>query len=160
MYWPRLTIRYQVEYASKAVEVGGTAIGIRCKNGVVLAVEKIITSKLLKPGANQRIASIDRNFGMVRHHQKQSQSADAEACNERGRLTDQCTDILRLDSRRTAFSLTRSRRSFLLADELQEPHSQLLARLSCWKLRASVHSLQQCQTLWGHSHSCRLGLRG
>lgn len=57
----------QVEYASKAVENGGTAIGIRCKNGVVLAVEKIITSKLLKPRANKRIASVDRNFGMVSH---------------------------------------------------------------------------------------------
>ncbi|KAL8914651.1 MAG: hypothetical protein Q9171_000832 [Xanthocarpia ochracea] len=56
---------FQVEYASKAVENGGTAIGIRCRNGVVLAVEKIVTSKLLKPGANKRIASIDRNFGMI-----------------------------------------------------------------------------------------------
>lgn len=59
----------QVEYASKAVENGGTTIGIRCKNGVVLAVEKIITSKLLKPGANKRIASVDRNFGMVSPHE-------------------------------------------------------------------------------------------
>ncbi|KAL9587351.1 MAG: hypothetical protein Q9212_000278 [Teloschistes hypoglaucus] len=56
---------FQVEYATKAVENGGTAIGIRCNDGVVLAVEKIITSKLLKPGANKRIASIDRNFGMI-----------------------------------------------------------------------------------------------
>ncbi|KAL8874499.1 MAG: hypothetical protein Q9174_000192 [Haloplaca sp. 1 TL-2023] len=56
---------FQVEYASKAVEIGGTAIGIRCKDGVVLAVEKIITSKLLKSGSNKRIASIDRNFGMI-----------------------------------------------------------------------------------------------
>lgn len=61
----RIDIHYQVEYASKAVENGGTAIGIRCKTGVVLAVEKIITSKLLKSGGNKRIASIDRNFGMV-----------------------------------------------------------------------------------------------
>ncbi|KAK2782448.1 putative proteasome subunit alpha type-7 [Onygenales sp. PD_12] len=56
---------FQVEYAVKAVENGGTAIGIRCKDGVVLAVEKIITSKLLKPGANKRIASVDRNIGIV-----------------------------------------------------------------------------------------------
>ncbi|KAL8954043.1 MAG: hypothetical protein Q9222_000100 [Ikaeria aurantiellina] len=56
---------FQVEYASKAVENGGTAIGIRCKDGVILAVEKIVTSKLLKPGANKRIASVDRNFGMI-----------------------------------------------------------------------------------------------
>jgi hypothetical protein len=52
----------------KAVESGGTAIGIRCKDGVVLAVEKLITSKLLKPGANKRIATVDRNIGIVRFH--------------------------------------------------------------------------------------------
>jgi 20S proteasome subunit alpha 7 len=56
---------FQVEYAVKAVENGGTCIGIRCKEGVVLAVEKIIASKLLKPGANKRIATVDRNVGIV-----------------------------------------------------------------------------------------------
>lgn len=56
---------FQVEYASKAVENGGTSIGIRCKDGVILAVEKLVTSKLLKPGANKRIATVDRNFGVV-----------------------------------------------------------------------------------------------
>ncbi|SLM33484.1 proteasome component c1 [Lasallia pustulata] len=56
---------FQVEYAVKAVENGGTSIGIRCKDGVVLAVEKIISSKLLKPGANKRIATVDRNVGVV-----------------------------------------------------------------------------------------------
>ena len=55
----------QVEYAIKAVENGGTSIGIRCKDGVILAVEKIITSKLLKKGANKRIATVDRNFGVA-----------------------------------------------------------------------------------------------
>ncbi|EEP82959.1 proteasome component C1 [Uncinocarpus reesii 1704] len=55
----------KVEYAVKAVENGGTAIGIRCKDGVILAVEKIISSKLLKPGANKRIATVDRNIGIV-----------------------------------------------------------------------------------------------
>jgi 20S proteasome subunit alpha 7 len=47
------------------VESGGTAIGIRCKDGVVLALEKLITSKLLKPEANKRIATVDRNMGVV-----------------------------------------------------------------------------------------------
>jgi 20S proteasome subunit alpha 7 len=56
---------FQVEYAVKAVENGGTAIGIRCKDGVVLALEKLVTSKLLKPGANKRIATVDRNVGVV-----------------------------------------------------------------------------------------------
>lgn len=56
---------FQVEYAVKAVENGGTSVGIRCKDGVVLAVEKVITSKLLKPGANKRIATVDRHLGVV-----------------------------------------------------------------------------------------------
>ncbi|GAB7358274.1 hypothetical protein MBLNU230_g0424t1 [Neophaeotheca triangularis] len=56
---------FQVEYATKAVENGGTAIGIRCKDGVVLALEKIVTSKLLKKDANKRIATVDRNMGVV-----------------------------------------------------------------------------------------------
>ena len=56
----------KVEYAVKAVENGGTASGIRCKDGVVLALEKIVTSKLLKKGANKRIATVDRNMGIVR----------------------------------------------------------------------------------------------
>ena len=47
------------------MENGGTSIGIRCKDGVVLAVEKVVTSKLLKPGANKRIATIDSNIGAV-----------------------------------------------------------------------------------------------
>jgi 20S proteasome subunit alpha 7 len=49
----------------KAVENGGTCIGIRTKYGVVLACEKIITSKLLKPGSNKRISTVDRNAGVV-----------------------------------------------------------------------------------------------
>ncbi|KAF2767436.1 proteasome core particle subunit alpha 7 [Teratosphaeria nubilosa] len=56
---------FQVEYAVKAVENGGTAIGIRCKDGVVLALEKLVTSKLLKKDANKRIATVDRNIGVV-----------------------------------------------------------------------------------------------
>ncbi|KAI1905733.1 putative proteasome subunit alpha type-7 [Ophidiomyces ophidiicola] len=56
---------FQVEYAVKAVENGGTAIGLRCKDGVILAVEKIVSSKLLKPGANKRIGTVDRHVGIV-----------------------------------------------------------------------------------------------
>lgn len=55
-----------MEYAVKAVESGGTSIGIRCKDGIVLAVEKVVTSKLLKPGANKRIATVDSHIGAVR----------------------------------------------------------------------------------------------
>jgi len=56
---------FQVEYAQKAVENGGTTIGIRCKDGVILACEKLVTSKLLVPGSNKRIATIDRHIGIA-----------------------------------------------------------------------------------------------
>lgn len=44
-----------------------TAIGLRVKDGIVLAVEKIIHSKLLVPDANRRIQSIDKHLGLVCH---------------------------------------------------------------------------------------------
>lgn len=59
------TLSTQVEYANKAVENSGTVIGLRCKDGVVLAVEKLVQSKLLVPGANRRIATIDLHAGVV-----------------------------------------------------------------------------------------------
>merc|ERR1712156_225099 len=56
---------FQVDYAQKAVESSGTAVAIRGKDGVVFAVEKIITSKLYEKSANRRIFSIDRHIGMA-----------------------------------------------------------------------------------------------
>lgn len=56
---------FQVEYAAKAVENGGTTIGLRCKDGFVLAVEKIITSKLLVPNTNKRIQHVDKHVGIA-----------------------------------------------------------------------------------------------
>ncbi|KAI0306968.1 20S proteasome subunit [Multifurca ochricompacta] len=56
---------FQVEYANKAVDNSGTAIGLRVKDGVVLAVEKLVHSKLLVPGANRRIQTVDRHIGLA-----------------------------------------------------------------------------------------------
>ncbi|KAI0750940.1 20S proteasome subunit [Daedaleopsis nitida] len=56
---------FQVEYANKAVENSGTAIGLRVKDGVVLAVEKLVHSKLLVPDANRRIQTIDKHIGLA-----------------------------------------------------------------------------------------------
>ncbi|KAG7097128.1 hypothetical protein E1B28_004506 [Marasmius oreades] len=56
---------FQVEYANKAVENSGTAIGLRVKDGVVLAVEKLVHSKLLIPEANRRIQAIDKHVAMA-----------------------------------------------------------------------------------------------
>ena len=35
---------FQVDYACKAVDNGGLALGVRCKDGVVLGVEKLLVS--------------------------------------------------------------------------------------------------------------------
>ena len=48
------------------IPLSRTAIGLRVKDGVVLAVEKLVHSKLLVPGANRRIQTIDRHIGLVR----------------------------------------------------------------------------------------------
>ncbi|KAF8192610.1 20S proteasome subunit [Pholiota molesta] len=56
---------FQVEYANKAVENSGTAIGLKVKDGIVLAVEKLVHSKLLVPEANRRIQTIDRHIGLT-----------------------------------------------------------------------------------------------
>ena len=41
-------------------------LGLRCKDGVVLAVEKLVISKLLVEGSNRRIYNADRHVGVVR----------------------------------------------------------------------------------------------
>ncbi|KAJ1524885.1 hypothetical protein ONE63_009749 [Megalurothrips usitatus] len=56
---------FQVEYAQKAVENSGTVIGLRGKDCVVLAVEKLVTSKLYEAGSNRRIFNVDRHIGMA-----------------------------------------------------------------------------------------------
>ncbi|XP_057328400.1 proteasome subunit alpha type-3 [Microplitis mediator] len=56
---------FQVEYAQKAVENSGTVISLRGKDGVVFAVEKLVTSKLYEAGANKRIFNIDEHVGMA-----------------------------------------------------------------------------------------------
>ena len=49
----------QVEYAKKTVKQGSTAIGLVCKDGVVLVADKRVTSKLLVPEAIEKMFKID-----------------------------------------------------------------------------------------------------
>jgi len=51
------------------VQLGSTGIGIQVGEGVVLAVEKRVTSKLLEPSSIEKIVEIDQHMGMpVDHH--------------------------------------------------------------------------------------------
>jgi 20S proteasome subunit alpha 7 len=56
---------FQVEYATKAVEHAGTAIGILCKDGVVLGVQKPLLQKLLVPTFSQRIYTVASHCGVA-----------------------------------------------------------------------------------------------
>lgn len=53
---------FQVEYATKAVEKDTLSLGVRCKDGILLAAEKNLSSSLLTPGANPRIFWINDNI--------------------------------------------------------------------------------------------------
>jgi 20S proteasome subunit alpha 5 len=54
---------FQVEYAIEAIKLGSTAIGIRTKEGVILAVEKRIKTTLIEPDSIEKILEIDQHMG-------------------------------------------------------------------------------------------------
>ena len=56
---------FQVEYALKAIELGSTAIGIQTTDGVLLAVERRVGSKLMVPDSTTKIFEIDSHLGAV-----------------------------------------------------------------------------------------------
>ena len=49
----------QVEYAQRTVRLGNTAIGIACKDGVILVADKRLVDKLVIPDAIEKIFKID-----------------------------------------------------------------------------------------------------
>ncbi|WP_457554756.1 archaeal proteasome endopeptidase complex subunit alpha [Candidatus Pyrohabitans sp.] len=53
---------FQVEYAREAVKRGTTSLGIRYSDGVLLAVDKRITSKLVEARSIEKIFQIDDNI--------------------------------------------------------------------------------------------------
>ncbi|KAG8340405.1 putative Proteasome subunit A N terminal signature Proteasome subunit [Trypanosoma vivax] len=55
---------FQVEYACKAVDNCSTAVAACCKDGVVVAVEKILASRMLEKRSNDRIHAVDRHAGV------------------------------------------------------------------------------------------------
>lgn len=72
---------FQVEYANKAVDNSGTVVALRGKDGVVFAVEKLVTSKLYESGANRRLFTIDKHVGVA----VAGLYTDAKAVVEQGR---------------------------------------------------------------------------
>ncbi|KAH6560021.1 hypothetical protein BASA50_006600 [Batrachochytrium salamandrivorans] len=54
---------FQVEYAIEAIKLGSTAVGIQTSEGVVLAVEKRLTSPLLESSSIEKVMEIDTHLG-------------------------------------------------------------------------------------------------
>ncbi len=81
---------FQVEYALEAVRRGWTAIGIRCTNGVVLAVEKKRISPLIDPASMEKILKIDEHVGAT----FAGLSSDARILVERARQEAQINRML------------------------------------------------------------------
>lgn len=56
---------YQVEYASKIVEQGTTGVAVLYKDGVLLAADKSMSSKLVIPNSIEKIFKIDEKIAVV-----------------------------------------------------------------------------------------------
>eukprot|EP01091_Cochliopodium_minus_P009232 TRINITY_DN2228_c0_g1_i1.p1 TRINITY_DN2228_c0_g1~~TRINITY_DN2228_c0_g1_i1.p1 ORF type:complete len:253 (-),score=69.30 TRINITY_DN2228_c0_g1_i1:33-791(-) len=54
---------FQVEYAIEAIKLGSTAVGIKTKEGIILAAEKRVQSKLMVPSSIEKIMEIDSHIG-------------------------------------------------------------------------------------------------
>jgi proteasome alpha subunit len=80
---------FQVEYAREAVKRGTTSLGIRYKDGVVLAVDKRITSKLVESVSIEKIFQIDENIGAA----TSGLVADARVLIDRARIEAQANRI-------------------------------------------------------------------
>jgi proteasome alpha subunit len=76
---------YQVNYASEAVKRGATALGVKCEEGIVLAVDKRIPSKLVQPESFEKIFQVDTHIGTA----ASGMIADARQLVERARLEAQ-----------------------------------------------------------------------
>ncbi len=76
---------FQVQYAQEAVKRGYTALGIKTKDGVVLAAERKSTSKLVEDGAVEKIFKIDKHIGAA----ASGLIADARVLIDRARVEAQ-----------------------------------------------------------------------
>ena len=81
---------FQVEYAREAVKRGTTAVGIKALDGVVLLVDKRLTSRLLEGGSVEKIFQIDEHIGAA----TSGLVADARMLIDRGRVEAQINKIV------------------------------------------------------------------
>ncbi|KAH3899319.1 probable Proteasome subunit alpha type-5 [Saccharomycodes ludwigii] len=74
---------FQVEYSLEAIKLGSTAIGITTSEGIVLGVEKRVTSPLLESSSIEKIMEVDRHIGCA----MSGLTADARSMIEHARVS-------------------------------------------------------------------------
>jgi proteasome alpha subunit len=80
---------YQVEYAREAVKRGTTAVGIKAQDGIVLIVDKRVSSKLLEASSIEKIFKIDEHIGVA----SSGLVGDARALVDRARIECQINRV-------------------------------------------------------------------
>ncbi|NIA10229.1 MAG: archaeal proteasome endopeptidase complex subunit alpha [Nitrospiraceae bacterium] len=80
---------FQVEYAREAVKRGTTTVGLKFKDGVVLLVDRRITSRLVEPSSIEKIFTIDEHIGCA----TSGLVADARVLVDRARVEAQVNRI-------------------------------------------------------------------
>ena len=80
---------YQVEYAREAVKRGTTAVGIKCREGIVLIVDKRVSSRLLEASSIEKIFKIDEHIGVA----SSGLVGDARALVDRARIEAQINRV-------------------------------------------------------------------
>ncbi|CEP62614.1 proteasome core particle subunit alpha 5 LALA0_S05e09560g [Lachancea lanzarotensis] len=94
---------FQVEYSLEAIKLGSTAIGIATSEGVVLGVEKRVTSPLLEGDSIEKIVEIERHVGCA----MSGLTADARSMIEHAQVSAVTHDLY-YDENISIESLTQS----------------------------------------------------
>ena len=104
---------YQVSYAAEAVKKGSTAIGVKCNEGIVLAVDKSLPSNLVESESFEKIFQIDDHMATA----SSGIIADARVLVDRARVGAQ-VHKLTYDEEITVMALTKS------IGDLKQMHTQ------------------------------------
>jgi proteasome alpha subunit len=80
---------YQVEYAREAVKRGTTAVGVKCSDGVVLIVDKRVSTKLLEQSSIEKIFKVDDHIAVS----SSGLVGDARALVDRARVECQINRV-------------------------------------------------------------------
>lgn len=121
---------YQVEYALEAISHAGTAIGILANDGIVLAAERKVTSKLLEQDTSAEKLYILNEYGHFAHSNALLKLASNMICAVAGMTAD--ANILINYARQAA-------QRYLLTYNEDIPCEQLVRRLCDLKQGYTQH---------------------